>query len=363
MSKRILLSTVVAAGLVTSAFAGSTAAGTNNARIAGLGLTNAQIEDHSNIWANPAYMAGQKDRVIMNSTGQTTLVDYIGATYNTSVGTFGVVMGRNFTTASTITTATSTTSAATGKDIDLLYGTAIGNMDIGVRISNKSAMDITGTTTNVINGATDIELGLNLKDMGLDVSMGVLLVAETVNSTAVAANSGMEQLSINLRHKTTKDILTTFTYNLNTPKPDVAGVSNMNINTSATYKKELNADTMGYISTGLNITPASTTTTASTLVMTVPVTGSVESKVNENWVYRGFAVTNLLQSSTATVSSVTTYAANNANNINGTAVGGGLGYTSGNFSLDGSINVGAAQFAGANVLNNLFGQLTASYMY
>ena len=242
MTKRILLSTVVAATLATSALAENTFGDDtkNGVRLDGMGLSNYQTKDVYNIFANPAAIMKHKGTAIaeMNAGAASVASVMGGAIYDTGSGVVGIFTGRtdtsgmagaftdtnqgfNLMNAGThpyqgmLTGLDSATNAAVAAVAslnapivtDIFYGMDLGSMDLGVRFtmgqSGSSATDNTytaGTTTadNVLDAtegaakinAMSLDVGVAMKNISAGVQFNMTSASYLANLTTTTTAGG-----------------------------------------------------------------------------------------------------------------------------------------------------------------------------
>ncbi len=189
-----------------------------NARLDGMGLQNWQTDDDFNIWSNPAFINTYNNRAYGEFGDYTNPADgpgprmnneitnqWGGANYKTSIGTFGLYLGREYkgrisemdndVIGKSLGPVALLGSAPSAKNpnnkFDLFYGTDLGDVALlGVRLNystysdentgpdiGPAASDPTSTTETkeTTQSSSDINLtvGVALKALPVDVSLSL----------------------------------------------------------------------------------------------------------------------------------------------------------------------------------------------
>ncbi len=412
MTKNII-KTAIAMSLATSTLlATGNTSGESSARLDSLGLNVYQTEDSYNIWANPAYMSKYSSEATTNIRGQNTASVMAGGNYGTSYGAFGLYFGRpsanntnnmgktvsgvGFTSAPTLANPTPV------NQFDLMYAIGVTNsIDVGVRLSRKG-IDNSGTatagtaTTTTNNYSTEYEFegGVVMKDLGIDASFSLALpnyeesVSTTAGQSGIQSDGAMmwslqggynlpldEDSKVRINAVIANSSLgSKVTNTLVTPNTsETRADSTFNILTTGTYDKKLNDKTTLFLSSGIlfvtsseslsNLAPQTGKTSSSTLY--IPIVGSVEAQINEDWAVRAGASLNnfaLYNSSSKEVVGVSSSETSPTSPMNA-GFNLGLGYSPiDELDVDVAVRQGVL-FGGGNLLAALSSKITATYRF
>ncbi len=411
--KNNLLKGAIALSIVTSSLmAGGNAGSESSARLDALGLNVYQTADNYNIWANPAFLNSNGSQATINVRGQNTRGVMAGASVKTGGGTIGVYFGRpsvNNTNnmASAVNTVGFTAAGAIANptpanQLDLMYSIGLNDaMDLGFRFSHKgtdnggtATAGVVSTTTEEYSTEWEFEGGILLKELGLDVSLAIGMPFYEESVTAPAASTSIkdkgamfwtlqggfnialdESSQIRVNALLGNDFLDSEVTNI------IAGATTTEtrkdtsflMGGTATYSSMLTEEVQLFLNTGLiyassvqeltNLTPQ--TGKAESYTLNVPVVGSIEAAVNEEWTVRsGASVTGLMLYNgqkteiVGTSSSDTNPTSPMSVNMN---IGFGYAPTK-DINVDGVVSQGVL-FGGGNLLSGLTSKITASYSF
>jgi hypothetical protein len=432
--KKLLLSTATIVVLSTSVFATGNAALTSTARLDALGLNNSQTDDFANIFANPALLVNYSNTAYMESLEQNT-TGFGGASYGLLGGVVAVFLNRPASRVgsneSTLFNQTIDTGFIVNDDIvntgqfsdtngligivgnvgindngilpenslDILYAISLGSdLDVGIRTSFASVERSSTTLETSVAGTQKaselgVELGVNIKDMNLDLSVAYsLLEAESsLDQNKSFSDNGAFSFAVNARHKRSlgknTSLRTVVSYavdSFNFQSVEATLTENRddtttNLSGSVTIEHKVSNSTTGYALVGVkfvtyedefNDGAANATVDQDIIAMTlIPLVVGVESKTSDTWSFRGSISSYLYGAATQRLSSQTGTAAatGTQTDLSGatTTVNLSVGttYLVGGFKLDGVIQSGVPLFGGNNVLDSVLGKLGVSYQF
>ena len=321
----IILSTVTSALL---AGGNATSGRASSARLDGLGFNVYMVEDNFNIWANPAFIEKYQSEAVVNVQGQNTATVMAGGSVGTTAGTFGIFFGRpSADITGTMTSPVNTvgyggaagTPPAGVNQFDLFYGVGLGeSVDLGIRLSRKGNDQSLSTSVGAITVDTEnytseyeIEGGVVLKDVGLDVSMALGFPNYRNVSNPPGGDTGIEgdgafYLTVQGGYNLELDELSKLritgylgTFNNNSKRVDNGSSAKRDesvftLNALVTYDTKVTETTTLYLATGIaynsyaaelkNDLPATGKEEASMLL--VPIIGAVEAEVTPEWTAR-----------------------------------------------------------------------------